>query len=149
MILLDTNVISETMRVRPDSAVLTWLDAHPAEELWTASVVIAELLSGIDLMPAGRKQKVLRDAVEGMIAEDFQGRIFSFDLDAARQYGQILASRSRMGRPIREMDAQIAAIARVHSATLATRNTGDFAFCDLKLVNPWTGSEPWIRSGKR
>ena len=140
MILLDTNVISEVMRIRPDPAVEAWLDAQPPDELWTASVVIAELISGIDLMPAGRRQRELREAVEAMIREDFQDQILSFDLDAARCYGQILCARQRMGRPMREMDAQIAAIARVHGAALATRDTGDFAFCDLKVVNPWASA---------
>ena len=121
MILLDTNVISEMMRERPDPAVSAWLDKQPEEDLWTASVVLAELLSGIDMMPAGRKQKALSEAVEGMIAEDFRGQILDFDLRAARQYGQILATRREMGRPIREFDAQIAAIASVHRATLWPR----------------------------
>ena len=141
MILLDTNVISEVMRVRPDPSVEAWLNAQPPEELWTASVVIAELISGIDLMPAERKQRQLREALEVMISEDFQDQILSFDLDSARCYGQILYARRRIGRPIREMDAQIAAIARVHGTTLATRNADDFAFCGLNVVNPWASAE--------
>ena len=104
MILLDTNVISEMTRVRPDPVVAAWLDKQPEEELWTASVVLAELFSGIDMMPAGRKQKALREAVEEMIADDFRGQILSFDLRAARQYGQILSIRRKLGRPIREFD---------------------------------------------
>jgi predicted nucleic acid-binding protein len=138
MILLDTNVISEMMRVRPEPSVSTWLDKYPKEELWTASIVLAELLSGIDLMPTGRKQKVLREAVEAMIAEDFQGRILDFDLRSARHYGQILATRRDLGRPIREFDAQIAAIASVHGAILATRDVNDFAACGLTIINPWS-----------
>lgn len=137
MILLDTNVISEMVRKRPDPGVLNWIRAHPRSEFWTASVVIAELLSGIELMPAGRKQRALREAIDEMIIEDFRGQILTFNLPAARQYAQILAVRQQMGRPIREIDAQIAAIARVHGATLATRNGNDFAACNLAVVNPW------------
>ena len=137
MILLDTNVISELMREHPEPAVSAWLDEQPEQELWTASVILAELLSGIDMMPAGRRQKALRDAVEGMIAEDFRGRIVDFDLPAARQYGKILATRRNMGRPIREFDAQIAAIASVHRATLATRDVNNFVACGLNVLNPW------------
>jgi len=137
MILLDTNVISELMREHPEPAVSAWLDEQPEQELWTASVILAELLSGIDMMPAGRRQKALRDAVEGMIAEDFRGRIVDFDLPAARQYGKILATRRNMGRPIREFDAQIAAIASVHRAKLATRDVNDFVACGLNVLNPW------------
>ena len=138
MILLDTNVISEMMRVRPDPVVAAWLDKQPEEELWTASVVLAELFSGIDMMPAGRKQKALREAVEEMIADDFRGQILSFDLRAARQYGQILSIRRKLGRPIREFDAQIAAIAKVHGAALATRDVDDFAACGLTVIDPWS-----------
>jgi len=130
-------VISELMREHPEPAVSAWLDEQPEQELWTASVILAELLSGIDMMPAGRRQKALRDAVEGMIAEDFRGRIVDFDLPAARQYGKILATRRNMGRPIREFDAQIAAIASVHRAKLATRDVNDFVACGLNVLNPW------------
>ena len=138
MILLDTNVISEMMRERPEPAVSAWLDRQPAEELWTASVVLAELLSGIEMMPDGRKQKALREAVEGMIAEDFLGQILDFDLPAARQYGQILAIRRKMGRPIREFDAQIAAIAKIYGADLATRDVNGFVGCGLRIIDPWS-----------
>ena len=137
MILLDTNVISEMMRLRPNHAVVAWLDKHPIEELWTASVVLAELLTGIELMSAGRKQRALRETVEGMIAEDFRGQVLKFDLPAARSYGLILSSRKQIGRPIREMDALIAATAHANGATLATRNTTNYEDCGIRLVNPW------------
>jgi toxin FitB len=138
MILLDTNVISEMMRARPEPAVSAWLDRQLESELWTTSVVVAELLSGIDMMPEGRKQRVLREAVEGMIAEDFRDRILDFDLSAARHYGQVLATRRKVGHPIREFDAQIAAIARVHGADLATRDIDDFVACGLTVIDPWS-----------
>ena len=137
MILLDTNVISETMRERPNPTVRAWLRAQPRSEVWTSSVVIAELLFGIELMPSGRKQRILIETVEEMIVEDFRGQILTFNLPAARQYAQILAARRKIGRPIREMDAQIAAIARVHGAALATRDVNDFVGCNLAVVNPW------------
>jgi predicted nucleic acid-binding protein len=138
MILLDTNVISEIMRPHPDPAVTTWIQSVPRKEFWTSSVVVAEILSGIDLMPAGRRQEGLREAVEEMIAEDFHDQILNFDLAAARHFGQILSARQRIGLPINEMDAQIAATARVYGATVATRNIRDFLACDLALVNPWS-----------
>jgi toxin FitB len=137
MILLDTNVISEMMLSRPEPVVSAWLDRQPEEELWTASVVLAELLSGIDLMPTGRRQKALRESVEGMIAEDFRGQTLKFDTTAARRYGQIMASRHQMGRPINQMDALIAATALANGASLATRNTRDFEHCGIQLIDPW------------
>jgi predicted nucleic acid-binding protein len=137
MILLDTNVISELLRKRPEPAVAEWLDKQPREELWTASVVLAELLSGISLMPTGRRQRALGEEVERMISVDFQDQILDFDLPAAREYGEVLAARSKIGRPIREFDAQIAAIARVHHATVATRDLNRFVSCGLNVIDPW------------
>jgi predicted nucleic acid-binding protein len=137
MILLDTNVLSEFMREMPDPAVRAWFQQYPQTEVWTTSIVIAELLAGIETMPIGRKQKMLREAVEKMILNDFRGQILPFNLPAARLYAQILASRQKSGRPIREMDAQIAAIAFVHDVTLVTRDVNDFVGCSLTVVNPW------------
>jgi predicted nucleic acid-binding protein len=131
-------VISELLRKRPEPAVAEWLDKQPPEELWTTSVVLAELLSGIALMPAGKKQKALGEEVESMISKDFQDQVLDFDMAAAREYGKILASRNKIGRPIREFDAQIAAIARVHHAAVATRDLNGFIGCGLIVIDPWT-----------
>jgi predicted nucleic acid-binding protein len=81
---------------------------------------------------------LLREA-ESIFVEDFGGRILAFDESSARVFAVIATQRRAQGRPIDEPDAQIAAIARVHGATLATRNTGDFEGCGVKLVNPWAG----------
>ncbi|HEY1207772.1 MAG TPA: type II toxin-antitoxin system VapC family toxin [Terracidiphilus sp.] len=145
MILLDTNVISEIMRPRPDSRVAAWVQSLPRKEFWTSSVVVAELLSGIELMPPGRRQNELREAFEAMLIEDFHCQIHSFDLAAARYYGQILSARQRLGRPINEMDAQIAATARVHGAAVATRNVKDFVACEISLINPWSDNPKEIQ----
>jgi predicted nucleic acid-binding protein len=99
--------------------------------------VVAELLSGIELMSVGRRQQQFRDAVEKAITVDFRGQILKFDLPSARGYSRILDSRQQIGRPIREMDALIAAIAFANGAALATRNTPDFEHCGIQLVNPW------------
>jgi toxin FitB len=137
MILLDTNVVSEGMRPHPDTALETWLQRQSRSEIWMPSVVAAEMLAGVESLPSGRKQQALREAVDAMITEDFRGQIVGFDLKAARAFGKILATRKKLGRPIRDMDAQIAAIASVHNAALATRNTRDFEQCGIKLINPW------------
>lgn len=137
MILLDTNVLSEMMRPRPDLRVSAWMQSLPRREFWTSSIVVAELFSGIELLPSGQRQAGLRKAVEAMLVEDLQSRILGFDLAAARCYGEIFSARERMGRPIHATDAQIAATARAHGAALATRNIKDFAGCELTLLNPW------------
>jgi predicted nucleic acid-binding protein len=137
MIVLDTNVISEVLRPTPEPAVLEWLGSVPRRELWTSTVVLAELFSGVELMPAGKRRQLLRDKMELLVSTLFSGRILVFDLAAARAYGPILAARQSMGRPIDVTDAQIAAIALVHKAAVATRNTRDFEHCGIELANPW------------
>jgi predicted nucleic acid-binding protein len=139
MILLDTNVLSEAMNLRPERAVMTWIDSQDPNELWTCTIVIAELLSGLDLMPDGSRQRQLREKAEFMFSMLFAGRILDFDLTAAKVYGTVLRIRKSMGRPIDELDAMIAAIALARNATLATRNIPDFEHCGIPLVNPWRG----------
>jgi predicted nucleic acid-binding protein len=137
MILLDTNVLSEVMQLRPEPAVMAWIDSQQPEELWTCSIVVAEVLSGLDLMPSGKRQVQLREKAEFMFLTLFGERIWDFDQAAARVYGTILRTRKALGKPIDEMDALIAATAFVHDAALATRNIPDFESTGIPLINPW------------
>ena len=137
MIVLDTNVLSETMKPAPAAEVLHWLAGQPAARIFTTSISQAEILYGLELLPRGKRRAALQSAVEAMFEEDFAGRILPFDADAARLFPRIAASRRAAGRPIAQADAQIAAIARSRGASLATRNTGDFESCGVTLLNPW------------
>jgi hypothetical protein len=140
MILFDTNVVSEVLRPNPEPMVLFWLRSVPRRDIWTCSIVLAELYSGVDLMPAGKRQRFLRETMEQLVPELFRSQILLFDLPAARAYGPILVARKAIGRPIDEIDAQIAAIAKVNGATLATRNVRDFEHCGVHLMNPWNAN---------
>jgi predicted nucleic acid-binding protein len=138
MLILDTNVISETMLPTPSPRVLAWwLEQSKSRELHITTVTVAEILFGIEILPRGRRYAKLLAEAEAMFAEDFAGRILSFDEDAARAFAQVAANRRGKGRPMAEFDAQIAAIARSRGAALATRNTADFEDCAVRLVNPW------------
>ncbi len=138
MILLDTNVISEFMRPGPEPAVVAWLDAQRWSALWTCVVTRAEIELGLALMPAGKRQMALAASAKSLFSEDLAGRCLPFDERVVEAYVQILADRTRAGRPISIEDAQIAAIALSHGLTLATRNTRDFdAIEGLSLINPW------------
>lgn len=139
MILLDTNVLSELMKSAPDASVTQWMAAQPAASLYTTSITQAEILHGVMLLPAGKRRAAIEAAATAMFEEDFAGRILAFGSDAALPYARIAAERRRSGRPISQFDAQIAAIARVTGATLATRNVADFAGCGVKIVDPWRG----------
>jgi toxin FitB len=137
MILLDTNVISEPMTLMPSPQVMTWIASQVPGELWTCTIVVAEILSGLELMPRGRRQIQLREKAEFMFSTLFPSRVLDFDQKAAGIYGVVLSRRKAAGSPIDEMDALIAAITLAHGATLATRNIADFENCGVKLINPW------------
>lgn len=137
MIILDTNAISETLKPVPSQIVLRWLAAQDTASIFTTAITQAEIYAGIEVMPAGKKRQHLRQEVEGIFNEDLQEQILAFDHHAAEEFAKISAIRKSAGRPISQFDAMIAAIARVHRAALATRNTGDFEHCGIRLVNPW------------
>jgi len=137
VIILDTNVISELARIDPEPDVVTWLDSLPVAEVATTAITAAELLYGVARLPDGRRTAALAETIDALINEDFRGRVEPFDGLAAEQYAAVVVGREKKGRPISTADAQIAAICRVHSATLATRNTGDFTDTGIGLINPW------------
>ena len=139
MILLDTNVLLELMKREPHARVVAWVQKQPAMDLGTTAVTEAEIFYGIELLSKGRKREGLLAAAETMFTEDFPGRVFSFESDAARNFARIAAHRRALGKPIGHADAQIAAITRTRGAKLATRNVDDFADCDIDLIDPWRG----------
>lgn len=137
MIILDTNVLSELMRPKPSPQVLAWVGRQMATELFTTSMTEAEIFYGIELLPQSKRRDKLMSAAEAIFVQDFAGRIFGFESEAARIFSKVAARRSALGKPISQIDAQIAAITRLHGAKLATRNIADFIDCGLDLVNPW------------
>ncbi|MEY4766916.1 MAG: hypothetical protein RI907_3589 [Pseudomonadota bacterium] len=138
--LLDTNVLSELMRPQPAPAVVAWF-AQPAvvsADLSISAVTQAEILLGIALLPAGARKQALQQAAESMFESDFAQRILPLDSAAARIYAQVVAQRTRQGRPMSTEDAQIAATALRHGLPLVTRNTRDFDLIEgLQCINPW------------
>lgn len=140
MIILDTNVLSELMRPKPSPRVVDWVSKQSTTEIFTTSITEAEIFYGIELLAKGRRREQLLAAADAMFTEDLAGRIFGFESDAARAFSQIATQRRALGRPISHADAQIAAIAQVRRAKLATRNVSDFRDCDIDVVDPWTGS---------
>jgi toxin FitB len=96
------------------------------------------MLYGVEVLASGKCKQSLSALTEKLFGEEgFQGRILTFDQKSAQEFASILASRKAAGRPMSQFDAMIAAIVRAHRAALATRNTGDFEHCGIRLVNPW------------
>lgn len=139
MIVLDTNVISETIKSRPDARVVSWMETLVGEVAITA-ITLGELLAGVRRLPDGQRRFQLHMTIDLAVGPYRDtSAILAFDDDAAVHYADVLSAREQAGMPISTADAQIAAICRTHRAICATRNTKDFAQTGVDLVNPWLG----------
>ncbi len=138
MIILDTNVISELMRPSPSPNVVDWVAGQVAPNLYLSTISEAELRYGVEILPTGERRNRLFAEVEGMLQEDFAGRILPFDSAAAQAYAVIAAAHRAAGHPINHADCQIAAIARCRGASVATRDVGDFEGSGIDVINPWS-----------
>lgn len=139
MIVLDTNVLSEIFRPRPDTRVVAWLESLAGEVAITA-VTLAELLAGVRRLPAGTRRLMLAATIDTALEPYRETRaILPFDDLAAEQYAEVLVAREQAGLPMGTADAQIAAICRSRGAMCATRNTKDFVGTGVELIDPWVG----------
>jgi predicted nucleic acid-binding protein len=137
LIFLDTNVVSEPVKPKPDPIVTQWIGKHQ-NELVMSTIVLGEIAAGIESIRPNERAKRL----DGFLREThkhYANRIYNFDEASALIYGQLIGAAVRSGKNLDAVDAMIAAIAIRHSATLATRNVKDFEWIKMKLVNPWEG----------
>ena len=137
MILLDTNVVSDSSHPRPHSSVRKWFNAHRQDELFVCTPVLAELSYGVERLPRGTKRSALEEWLIRLETEGFPERVLTFDRRAAREFGRVVDLRTAKGRPIGTMDAIIASIAKAEGAALATRDVSDFEGLGLDIVNPF------------
>ena len=137
MIVLDTNVLSETLKPLPNAAVVAWMAAQPRSTLFTTTVVEAEILYGVAVLADGARKTQLQAALKAIFTEDLSGQVIPFDRDCAEAYACIAANHKNSGQPFSQFDAMIAAATASRGATLATRNLRDFADCGIRLINPW------------
>lgn len=136
MILLDTNIVSETMRVAPDLRMVGWMDRQPASSIFLSAISVDELAFGIEVLPSGRRKARLARVLSD-ITDAFEARIVSFDVRAAQEAAKFRARRQRMGRPMGLADSQIAGIAKSNDLSLVTLNTRDFEEIDLPVAAPY------------
>jgi predicted nucleic acid-binding protein len=137
MIILDTNVISEFMREKPDIKVKAWLDRQKPIHLFITTITVAEIKRGLARMPVGKRRAYLEAAFNDFMAEAFTGRVYPFDKDAADLYGDIAACGEKSGFHVDAVYLMIAAIAKNQRTQIATRNTKEFKGCGIELINPW------------
>ena len=137
MIILDTNVLSALMKRSQEQQVLTWLDRQPRSSIWTTSITVLEICFGLNVLPRGRRRSALMNAFDIVLSEKVDGRIASFDGEAARHAGDLMALRRQKGRSQELRDTMIAGIVLRSHATLATRNVSHFDDLSVNIVNPW------------
>lgn len=137
MILLDTNVLSEPLRPQPAPRVIEWIDAQALETLYLSAITVAELRSGVALLPAGKRRDGLRENLEKRVLPLFAGRVLPFDLACTSAYATLLAKGRKAGRALAMADACIAAIAQTHGLAIATRDTAPFTLAGVSVINPW------------
>jgi predicted nucleic acid-binding protein len=136
LILLDTNVVSETWRPQPSRTVQAWLDAQPKDTLYLCTPVLAELRFGAARLPPGSKKDRLTVRID-LLEAGYMDHIRTFDIESASAFGIIGARRELAGRRMEPLDAMIAAIALTNGLKLATRDTDGFADIGLDVINPF------------
>lgn len=142
MIILDTNVISETQKQHPDSNVMLFLDRLDPTTTFITSINVSEVLYGIDILPDGQRKKSLEDAAFRLFQETFKGQILPFDFDASSHHAINAAHAKRSGRAVSLADGMIAGIARSKMATVATRDVSPFKAMGVEVINPWEPDKP-------
>ena len=136
MIVLDTNVLSEPLKIRPEPKVLAWLDAQGAETLYMSAISYAELRFGLLKLADGKRKNELAAKIERAL-QLFKDRMLGFTVEAAEQLAQIGARCKKIGKPATAPDAYIAAIAAANGFSVATRNVDHFKHTCVSVINPW------------
>jgi len=135
--LLDTCVVSEFVKPKPDKRVLDWLNAIDADCFFLSVVTIGEIERGIASLPASNRRTALEAWLRDDLSAQFAGRILPLDHETFITWGQMMARLKMRGRPMSVMDSLIAASVAHHKMVLATRNVSDFENAGLSLFNPW------------
>jgi toxin FitB len=137
VIVLDTNVVSELMRPKPEARVTSWLNKLSRQEVWITAISIFELRFGIELHAKGQRRSHLEDSLARILEVGFHDRILNFDEQAANAAALISAKQRVTGRSKEVRDTFIAGIVSAHRAGLATRNVRHFQDLDIRVIDPW------------
>jgi predicted nucleic acid-binding protein len=125
------------LKPRADAGVIRWLDSQDPETLYLTATVLSEVLSGIALLPAGKRKRGMEVDLQSLLAKLFAGRFLSFDREAAIAFALLGSRAAAKGYSISVADGQITAIAAVHGFAVATRDTAPFLAAGVPVVNPW------------
>jgi toxin FitB len=136
--LLDTNVVSEWVKPRPEPRVVAWLAAVDEDRTFISVVTLGELRHGVERLPSGRRRDRLDEWLREDLPQRFENRVLPIDAAVADVWGRMVARRAKSGQTITAMDAFVAATAEVHSLTIVTRYRSDFTPSATVVFDPWT-----------
>jgi predicted nucleic acid-binding protein len=135
--LLDTNCISEAVRVHPEPKVMAWIEAADESMLYLSVLTLGEIRKGVAALTPSRRRTKLETWLEVELRVRFSERILSVDQEVADRWGSLAAGSKAKGKPLSTIDGLLAATALHHNLTIVSRNTGDFSSVPVDLVNPW------------
>lgn len=138
--LLDTNVISEATKRKPNAGLMTWFEQHRSDGLYLSVITIGELQQGIARLPKSPRRVELSNWLHGVLLPTYADWILSLDTDTLLQWGTMTGELVAAGRKMPLADSLIAATALRHELTLVTRNNADFSHVAVTVVNPWNDS---------
>jgi predicted nucleic acid-binding protein len=138
--LLDTNVVSELVKPRPDTRVVAWIRASDEADLYLSVLTFAEIRFGIEKLPRGARRERLRGWMETELADRFEDRILGIERGIAELWGVIMARAAATSLRLPVMDTLLAATAEYHGMTMVTRNVRDFARADVATLDPWSAT---------
>jgi toxin FitB len=138
--LLDTNCVSELVRVKPDPRVLEWMEAAEETLLHLSVLTLGEIRKGVAALPQDRRRTRLEAWLEVDLRSRFSGRILPVDAAVADRWGLLSAQARRNGAPLPIIDGLLAATALYHNLTMVSRNVSDFAAAKVPVLNPWESS---------
>jgi toxin FitB len=135
--LLDTNIISESVRPRPDSGVMRWLAEADEDALYLSVLSLAEISHGVEKIPEGPRKQALEEWLRESLPERFESRLLPVDREVSLSWGALMIRAARKGITLGVVDGFFAATAFVFDLTLVTRNVRRFERLEIQLLNPW------------
>jgi len=135
--LLDTNVISELVKPKPDDKLVRWIDATDESILFLSVLTLGEIRNGVQRLRSGLRRGRLESWLQTDLPSRFHGRILPVDAGVADRWGMLSATASAKGKPLPVIDGLLAATALHHHLTLVTRNVSDVAGTGVPTLNPW------------
>jgi toxin FitB len=138
MIVLDTNVVSEIIRSKPEPRVLLWLKSCLLSDLFISVLTLTEMRFGAALLPESMEKQILNGRIDEVLRSTFENRVLAFDTSAAEICAKLMASKKAHTPLLKVVDLQIAATAISNNFAVATRDLNDFKHKGLNIINPWT-----------